>query len=75
MLGLSEWQRRFQQGVRVFYTGFTEQGIFEVGNFYASKEAAEEEVAFYKRQGRRLPTIYSSYLHTLELAQDRWQEP
>ncbi len=74
-MNLSEWQREFFAGPKVWVTFYREDGGDEISNLYESEDAAKEQVEFDKRQGRkgrRVAIVRPMHVHTLKLSRDRW---
>jgi hypothetical protein len=73
---LYEWQRQFAEAPEIWavvYKPFGEPS--EDGNLYESREAAEYEMEFHRKQGERAASRYSierRKVHTLELSRERW---
>ena len=68
-----EWQRRFYASPAVWVTMY--EG--DIDSAYESVEAAQEQVEWDKRQGRRgrdIATIRKLHIHTRDLALERWGE-
>ena len=73
---LVKWQERFFAQPCVFFTEEKDHDgqmiVWEVtGNFYATREAAEIEVAWAKKQGKH-QRVQSGHLHDLALSEERW---
>ena len=73
-MNISEWQKEFFSGPRVWATWYTEDGIQELSNLYESEEAAQLEVEFCKRTSRRYPSISYVNIHSLKLSEERWRK-
>ena len=68
-----EWQRRYYASPAVWVTMYGE----EIDSAYETAEAAQEQVEWDKRQGKRgrdVATITKLHIHTLELARERWSK-
>lgn len=70
-----EWQDKFKSQPAVYCTWYRYEGIEEIGDLYDSKEAAQLEVDWCKRKGKRPPRIGVMHIHSLELARQRWVRP
>lgn len=71
---IHQWQQDFRRSAQIWYTAYLIDGVEEdTGNFYDSEEAAQEEVEFAKRCGKRkLPLIRKANIHSLDLSIRRW---
>jgi len=70
---LMSWQKDFRAAPVIYYTTVRFDGQEEdTGNFYDSKEAAEVEVEWGKKHGKRV-SVRCANIHSLELSQRRWK--
>ena len=66
----TEWQRVFYGGKPIFVT----IDGSDHSNYYESEEAAQTEVKWRERHnGRGQVRIGKVFIHSLELAKDRWE--
>lgn len=78
---IAGWQRRFYAGPCVWATFYIDPdlGTEELGDLYESEEAARCAQEFDKRRHptrpRKWARIQRVHIHTLALAQERWNEP
>jgi len=63
------WQREFYAQPQVFVTVDADGAVFAA---YATREAAEMEVAWRKAQGAQGARVQTFHLHSPKLAAERW---
>jgi len=70
---IANWQAAFRAQPKIWGTRYSlsGEGWEDSGNFYDTKEAAEEELKFAKRNGRHCE-IFSQNIHNRELSKQRW---
>lgn len=73
MKNISDWQKRFRSG-NLIWVVIDSDGY--ITGIYETKEAALCEIKWRNRcKKNKGYTIQSDYIHTLELAQERWAIP
>lgn len=69
-----EWQEKFFKTPQVFWLEVKIDGEFEpTGNLYDSEEALQHEIDWRTSRGEKFK-VQSSYVHSVELAKERWKK-